>query len=317
MEGSGDTAAVGPTPTPTPVAVCEPVADRFFGELPGVPVGSAWETRLEASRAGVHRPTVPGISGTKAEGADSIVVSGGYEDDEDRGDEIIYTGAGGNHPGTGKQIADQSIDQSGNAGLVTSQNQGLPVRVIRGAKGDPVYSPATGYRYDGLYRVADHWSEVGKSGYRIWRFQLLRLSEQEAAPYTPDVNLPPGNPKPKKSTGVMTRIVRDTKVSRGVKKLYEDRCQVCDLRLAIPGGSVSEGAHIQALGGVHQGPDVPENVLCLCPNHHTLFDEGGIYVADDLTVLDYEGQTVGVLTKHPKHAIGMEYVKSHRERWGY
>ena len=33
-----------------------------------------------------------GIGGTKAEGADSIVVNGGYEDDEDYGDEIIYTG---------------------------------------------------------------------------------------------------------------------------------------------------------------------------------------------------------------------------------
>jgi putative restriction endonuclease len=35
-----------------------------------------------------------GISGTRAEGADSIVVSGGYEDDEDFDDELIYTGAG-------------------------------------------------------------------------------------------------------------------------------------------------------------------------------------------------------------------------------
>jgi hypothetical protein len=34
-------------------------------------------------------------------------------------------------------------------------------------------------------------------------------------------------------------------------------------------------------------------------------------------VLDYQGQTVGALTKHPKHAIGLEYLKSHRERWGY
>jgi putative restriction endonuclease len=68
----------------------------------------------------------------------------------------LYTGAGGNDPVTGKQIADQTLYQPGNAGLVTSQNRGLPVRVVRGAKGDPAYSPASGYRYDGLYRVADH-----------------------------------------------------------------------------------------------------------------------------------------------------------------
>jgi putative restriction endonuclease len=69
---------------------------------------------------------VPGISGTKAEGADSIVVSGGYKDDEDYGAEIIYTGAGGNDLGTGRQIDDQTIGQPGNAGLVTSQLMACP-----------------------------------------------------------------------------------------------------------------------------------------------------------------------------------------------
>ena len=56
-------------------------------------------------------PPMAGISGTATEGADSIVVSGGYEDDEDHGDEIIYTGAGGNDPRTKKQIADQTLDR--------------------------------------------------------------------------------------------------------------------------------------------------------------------------------------------------------------
>src|SRR5205085_9988698 len=140
-------------------------------------------TRGDLAQAGVHRPTQGGVSGTRRDGADSIVVSGGYEDDDDQGDEIIYTGAGGNDPATGKQVADQTLDQPGNAGLVTSQNQGLPVRVVRGARGDTTYSPAAGYSYDGLYRVADHWSKIGKSGFRIWQFRLVRLTDQDAAPY--------------------------------------------------------------------------------------------------------------------------------------
>ena len=105
--------------------------DRFFGEIPQAPQATTWPTRQALSEAGIHRPTMGGISGTKVAGADSIVVSGGYEDDQDLGDEIIYTGAGGNDPGTGKQIAHQELDQFGNAGLVTSQLEGLPVRVIR------------------------------------------------------------------------------------------------------------------------------------------------------------------------------------------
>ena len=42
-----------------------------------------------------------GISGAERDGADSIVVSGGYEDDEDYGNVIVYTGAGGNDPSSG------------------------------------------------------------------------------------------------------------------------------------------------------------------------------------------------------------------------
>ena len=45
-----------------------------------------------------------GISGTAKDGADSIVLSGGYEDDVDYGDEIVYTGHGGRHPSNGQQM---------------------------------------------------------------------------------------------------------------------------------------------------------------------------------------------------------------------
>jgi putative restriction endonuclease len=258
-----------------------------------------------------------GISGTKAEGADSIVVSGGYEDDDDFGQEIIYTGAGGNDPATKKQVADQTLDHPGNAGLVTSQLEGFPVRVVRGSKGDSRYSPPTGYAYSGLSRVADHWMSTGKSGFRVWQFKLVRLSDQEAIPYIPRANLPPGNPSPKTTTGVITRIVRDTTVSSAVKKLYDDYCQVCDIRLEVPGGAVSEGAHIRGLGKPHLGPDVPENVLCLCPNHHTLFDAGGVYVDDTLHVRNQHGNVVGPLTKSSKHAIGLDHLSYHRALWGH
>lgn len=116
---------------------------KFFGEVPGNPVGSTFASRAALSRTRVHRPLMGGISGNGREGADSIVVSGGYIDDQDFGDELIYTGHGGNDPGTKQQIADQELDAPGNAGLARSQLDGLPVRVIRGAAGDSAYSPPT------------------------------------------------------------------------------------------------------------------------------------------------------------------------------
>ncbi|MBT6251913.1 MAG: hypothetical protein HOI84_01280, partial [Flavobacteriaceae bacterium] len=37
-------------------------------------------------------------------------------------------------------------------------------------------------------------------------------------------------------------------------------------------GPIAIGAHIKPLGRPHSGPDVKENLLCLCPNHHDQFD---------------------------------------------
>lgn len=71
------------------------MSDRIFGEIQGISVGAIFANRKEAAAAAVHKPLQAGISGSKDEGADSIVISGGYEDDFDSGDEIIYTGEGG------------------------------------------------------------------------------------------------------------------------------------------------------------------------------------------------------------------------------
>ena len=146
---------------------------RIFGEIEGFPEGSTFDSRLALSWAGVHGPTQAGISGTSLEGADSIVISGGYEDDIDYDGEIIYTGHGGNNPATGEQVADQLLER-GNRALAVSKEKDLPVRVIRRTrKGSAYTSPE--YRYDGLYRVTDYWSEKGKSGYLIYRFHLVKI----------------------------------------------------------------------------------------------------------------------------------------------
>jgi len=43
----------------------------------------------------VHRPPVGGIHGQANNCAYSIVLSGGYEEDYDNGDEFLYSGSGG------------------------------------------------------------------------------------------------------------------------------------------------------------------------------------------------------------------------------
>lgn len=57
-------------------------------------VGTWWETRLECNYDGIHRPPVSGIH-PGPDGAYSVALSGGYEDDVDLGDSFTYTGEGG------------------------------------------------------------------------------------------------------------------------------------------------------------------------------------------------------------------------------
>lgn len=66
---------------------------------------------LQVSEAGVHRPHVAGIHGRENDGAFSLVLSGGYEDDVDDGDEFLYTGSGGRDLSGNKRVASQSCDQ--------------------------------------------------------------------------------------------------------------------------------------------------------------------------------------------------------------
>ncbi|OZC03770.1 YDG/SRA domain-containing protein [Rubricoccus marinus] len=151
--------------------------DPIFGHVPGFPPGSLFADRDDLAASGVHRARRAGIVGRAAEGAESIVLSGGYVDDEDRGDVILYTGAGGRDPRTGRQVRDQILTRT-NLALATSARLALPVRVVRGTSPDVRDPPEAGYRYDGLWRVTDYWQEAGEDGYRVWRFRLEAESSQ-------------------------------------------------------------------------------------------------------------------------------------------
>ncbi|QNN66608.1 HNH endonuclease [Sphingomonas lutea] len=267
-----------------------------FGAIAGIPVGTHFERRADVAAAGVHRALIGGIVGRPDAGAESIVASGGYEDDEDLGDVIIYTGQGGRNPETGRQVAHQSFTR-GNAALVTSCLRGIPVRVVRG-------STNAGYTYAGLFRVDEYWMEQGRAGFQICRFRMV--AEEEAG----EDRVTPPQPAKRIATTVL-RIVRDTKVSQQVKALNDFTCQVCGTRLMCVGGPYAEGAHIRPLGKPHNGPDVLENLLCLCANHHVLFDHGGFVIDEGYLVLGLGEPTPLLGMTKP----GQQFLAYHRSLW--
>lgn len=182
---------------------CTLVPANHFGPLPNVPVGSMWKFRLQVSESGCHRPPVGGIHGRESDGAYSIVLSGGYEDDQDDGEQFLYTGSGGRDLSGNKRTAEQSCDQkltrmnmslarncaapinAKNGAEAKNWRDGKPVRVIRSFKGrkHSKYCPEDGYRYDGIYKLVKYWPEKGKSGFLVWRY-LLRRDDKSPAPWT-------------------------------------------------------------------------------------------------------------------------------------
>lgn len=70
------------------------------------------------------------------------------------------------------------------------------------------------------------------------------------------------------------RLVRDSKIARDMKQLYKNTCQNCGHSIRKSDGSYySEAHHIQPYNKIHRGDDVPSNILILCSNCHTQFDD--------------------------------------------
>lgn len=161
--------------------------DKQVGPIPGVSVGQQFLSRAEMVVIGLHSHWLNGIDyigAVKGRMTDvelpvavSIVMSGGYEDDVDNSEDMVYTGQGGNDLlSTRRQIKDQKMEK-GNLALKNSMKCRLPVRVIRGHADKRSYTGKI-YTYDGLYEVYGHWAEKGISGFTVFKYQLRRLPGQ-------------------------------------------------------------------------------------------------------------------------------------------
>ncbi|MEY9108085.1 hypothetical protein ABH999_004281 [Bradyrhizobium yuanmingense] len=100
----------------------------------------------------------------------------------------------------------------------------------------------------------------------------------------------------------INRIVRDTMISKRVKMLHEHTCQICGHAIELSDGSkYAEAHHIRPLGAEHGGPDIAENILCVCPNHHVELDYG------------VRPLVKGALRIVPGHRLNDAYIRYHNE----
>lgn len=159
---------------------------KRIGAVPGIEIGDIFFFRMEMCVIGLHAQTMGGIDYTMFHGASegeplavSIVSSGGYEDDADDRDVLIYSGQGGNSTKNYKQTEDQKLER-GNLALERSMQRANEVRVIRCMRDAP-NSTTRVYIYDGLYTIQGSWTEKGRSGCNLFKYKLVRLHGQPGA----------------------------------------------------------------------------------------------------------------------------------------
>lgn len=124
-----------------------------------------------------------------------------------------------------------------------------------------------------------------------------------------------GNNNPERKDSIVKRIVRDTKIIKYLKVKYEDKCQICGRSILLPNEKkYSEGHHLKRLGGTHCGPDTKDNVIILCPYHHTEFDYGSIAINpmdNKIIHIDKNNEYYGQKLNYQRTDLNKEFISYH------
>lgn len=169
-------------------------------------------------------------------------------------------------------------------------NENLPknwTASVRGAmERNSSDSKVFGGKRDVFYSVEG----LGKGVWGLRNFQTISFLAE-------DINEPPN-----RNEILVNRIIRDTTMARFVKILHNNHCQLCGKAIQLSNRILySEAHHIKPLGEPHNGPDIIENIIILCPNHHAQCDYGAIELRLDK------------LSLHKDHKINSEYINYHNE----
>ena len=142
---------------------------------------------------------------------------------------------------------------------------------------------------------------------------LRRIPEPSVEQPLPPEELPA---PPQRTSSVISRYIRESRYGKELKELYEYRCCFCEKIIERPfDNPYVESCHIQSLN--EDGPDVKENILILCPNHHIEVDYGTITINPKnlmLIHIDEKNELHGKKIKL-RHKVNSEYLEFHFNKW--
>ena len=194
-------------------------------------------------------------------------------------------------------------DKGGIATLSDIYNGVRAIRTEPSCKSEKSFrNTICGFIYSYSSDAVSEWSgkdlfySVSGLGKGVWGLREM----DQPVPRSIDINVDEGNEKPSRVVHEVSRIIRDTGLSRRLKILHRNRCQICNETVRVGGGKdYSEAHHIRPLGVPHNGPDVPSNIIVVCPNHHVQLDYGGLELTG--------------IRQHPNHTIDREYMNYYND----
>lgn len=130
------------------------------------------------------------------------------------------------------------------------------------------------------------------------------------------IQVPDSLEPPRRHKTEITRVIRDTALTKELKSQYGWSCQICQTRVKITETEFyAEAHHIRPLGGEHNGLDCKENIIVLCPNHHAAFDKGAIAIdPEELTLIGNDERVGTKITLREGHKLDRSNLKYHLEK---
>ncbi len=160
----------------------------------------------------------------------------------------------------------------------------------RGGSNAPEWQHVVRKSLHELMRIQSHAVNHVQRG--IWLFTDVSIFESETVGF--------GSIDPHRVTVVTSRIERNAALAKWLKEIYNYKCQICGETIKLPYGKrYAEVHHLRPLGEPHNGPDILENMIVVCPNHHVMCDYGSIkLLSTNLRIC-------------PQHRIGDEFIDYH------
>ena len=107
---------------------------------------------------------------------------------------------------------------------------------------------------------------------------------------------------PDKNKYEVNRFIRDSVLVKKLKKLYGNRCQICGFTFEYAKGKFySEVHHYKPLD--EDGSDSMDNMIVVCPNHHSQFDY-------KMIAIDLDGKNI--INKNGTKTSGIYFEKNHK-----